>query len=192
MDVRASRRIWRNWARDQRCAPRAIEEPRSEAEVTDALERAAAAGLPVRVAGSGHSFTDIACTDGVMLRLGRMNRVLNANREARLAEVEAGISLHELGPALLERGLAMENLGDVDKQSLAGALATGTHGTGARFGNLSSQVAALRLVTATGEVVECSADDDPDLFQAARVGLGSVGVLTTVTLRCVPAHTLRR
>src|SRR3954454_10523201 len=164
MDVRASRRIWRNWARDQRCAPRAIEEPGSEAEVTDALERAAAAGLPVRVAGSGHSFTDIACTDGVMLRLGRVNRVLEA--DGGLANLEAGILLHDLGPALAERGLAMENLGDVDKQSLGGALATGTHGTGARFANLSAQVARLRVVTATGDIVECSADDDPDLFRA--------------------------
>src|SRR4051794_20417955 len=125
-----------------------------------------------------------------MVRLGRMNRVLHVN--GGLATVGAGISLHELGPALAERGLAMENLGDVDKQSLAGALATGTHGTGARFGNLSSQVARMRLVTATGEVVECSADEEPDLFRAARVGLGAVGVVTSVTLRCVPAHTLRR
>src|SRR3954447_10121271 len=188
MNVRAG--IWRNWTRDQRCAPAAIEEPGSEAEVADALSRAAASGRSVRAVGSGHSFSDIACTDGVMVRLGRMNRVLQA--DGGLATVEAGISLHELGPALAERGLAMENLGDVDKQSLGGALATGTHGTGARFGNLSSQVARLRLVTAAGETLECSADVDPDLFRAARVGLGAVGIVTAVTLRCVPAHTLWR
>src|SRR3954469_23726006 len=188
MNVRAG--IWRNWTRDQRCAPAAIEEPGSEAEVADALSRAAASGRSVRAAGSGHSFSDIACTDGVMVRLGRMNRVLETN--GGLATVEAGIALHELGPALAERGLAMENLGDVDKQTLGGALATGTHGTGARFGNLSSQVERLRLVTAAGETLECSADVDPDLFRAARVGLGAVGVVTAVTLRCVPAHVLHR
>src|SRR3982750_317391 len=116
MDVRASRRIWRNWARDQRCAPRAIEEPGSEAEVTDALERAAAAGLPVRVAGSGHSFTDAACTDGTLLSLRRMGRVLDADPASGLVEVEAGIRLRELGVELAKRGLAMENLGDVDAQ----------------------------------------------------------------------------
>src|SRR5437764_13134509 len=182
--------IWRNWAGDQRCAPVAIEEPGSEEEVAEALARAAAAGHRVRAVGSGHSFTDIACTDGVMVNLRRMNRVLEVDEG--LATVEAGISLHDLGPALAEHGLAMENLGDVDKQSLAGSLATGTHGTGARFGNLSSQVAKLRLVTAAGETLECSADHDPDLFRAARVGLGAVGVVTRVTLRCVPAHTLRR
>ena len=125
-----------------------------------------------------------------MLRLGRMNRVLSTTNSK--AEVHAGITLHELGPALAERGLAMENLGDVDAQTLGGALATGTHGTGARFGNLSSQVERLRLIDAAGEIRECSADDDPDLFRAARVGLGAVGVVTAVTLRCVPAQVLHR
>src|SRR3954453_6953216 len=157
-------RVWRNWTGDQRCAPAAIEEPSDETELADALKRAAEAGHRVRAAGSGHSFTDIACTDGVMISLTRMNRVLQA--EANRGEVEAGITLHDLGPALAQRGLAMENLGDVDAQTLGGALATGTHGTGARFGNLSSQVTRLRLIDAAGEIRECSADDDPDLFRA--------------------------
>src|SRR3954449_6843978 len=182
--------IWRNWAGDQRCAPVAIEEPGSEEGVAEALERASAAGHRVRAAGSGHSFTDIACTDGVMVSLKRMNRVVEAGGNS--VEVESGITLHDLGPALAQRGLAMENLGDVDAQTLGGALATGTHGTGARFGNLSSQVERLRLIDAAGEIRECSADDDPDLFRAARVGLGAVGVVTAVTLRCVPAHVLHR
>jgi FAD-linked oxidoreductase len=106
--------------------------------------------------------------------------------------VQSGITLHELGPALAERGLAMENLGDVDAQTLGGALATGTHGTGARFGNLSSQLEKLRLVTASGETLECDAHHDPHLFRAARVGLGAVGIITAVTLRCVPARVLHR
>ena len=183
---------WSNWAGDQHCAPAAYEEPASEEEISAAIGRAVAAGKALRVAGSGHSFTDAACTDGHMLSLRRMNRLISADAESGLVEVEAGITLHELGPLLAGRGLAMENLGDVDAQSLAGALATGTHGTGARFRNLSAQVAALRLVTADGSIVSCSADDDPDLFRAARVGIGALGVVSAVALRCVPLETLRR
>jgi FAD-linked oxidoreductase len=184
--------VWANWTGDQRCAPESIESPASEDEVAAALARARDAGRTVRVAGAGHSFTDIACTDGHMLRLGRMSRVLEADAAAGLATVEAGISLHELGPALAERGLALENQGDVDPQSVAGAISTATHGTGATYRNISAQVAALRLVTASGDVVECSADDDPELFRAARVGLGALGVVTRVTMRCPPLYTLRR
>ena len=183
---------WTNWAGDQRCAPEVVEEPASEAEVAAALARAAAAGQPVRVAGAGHSFTDIACTDGHMLRLARMNRVLSADAGSGLAEVEGGATIRELGPLLGERGLALENQGDVDPQTIAGAIATATHGTGARYRNISAQVAGLRLVTAAGEVLECSAERDPDLFRAARVGLGALGVVTGVTLRCAPLYTLRR
>jgi L-gulonolactone oxidase len=121
-----------------------------------------------------------------------MARVLDADPDSGLVEVQAGIRLRELGPALAQRGLAMENLGDVDAQALAGALLTGTHGTGVGFGNLATQVAALRIVTADGAVVSCSADDDPDLFRAARVSVGALGVVSAITLRCRPAHSLRR
>jgi L-gulonolactone oxidase len=183
---------WSNWAGDQVCAPAAYEEPASEAELVEAIARARAAGRELRVAGSGHSFTDAACTDGHMLSLRRMGRVLDADPASGLVEVEAGIRLRELGPELAERGLAMENLGDVDAQGLAGALVTGTHGTGATFGNIATQAAALRVVTADGAVVSCSADDDPDLFRAARVGFGAAGVVSAVTLRCRPLHRLRR
>src|SRR4051812_26829684 len=177
---------WANWAGDQRCAPALLSRPASEEELVASVAR----GSSVRAVGSGHSFTDIACTDGHMVSLRRMNRVLDSDGE--LAEVQAGVTLHELGPALAERGLAMENLGDVDAQSLGGALATGTHGTGVGLGNLSAQVAAMRLVASDGSVVTCSADDDPELFRAARVGLGAVGIASTITLRCVPLYTLRR
>jgi L-gulonolactone oxidase len=177
---------WRNWAGDQVCAPAARDEPESEAELIEAVERAAAAGHRVRVAGAGHSFTDIALTDGVQLSLRRMSRVLDSEASG-LVEVEGGIRLRELGVALAERGLAMENLGDVDAQTLAGALATGTHGTGVGFRNLSSQVEGMRLVTADGPL-DVTGDD----LRAARVGLGALGVVSRVTLRCVPLYTLRR
>src|SRR5947207_14318348 len=172
---------WRNWAGDQRCAPSRRVEPSSEAELIDALEGA----TRVRVAGSGHSFTDIALTDGLQVSLRRMNRVLSV--DGTLARVQGGIRLRELGIELAERGLAMENLGDVDAQTLAGALATGTHGTGVGFRNLSSRVGGMRLVTAEGAV-----DVEGDDLRAARVSLGALGVATEITLRCQPLYTLRR
>jgi L-gulono-1,4-lactone dehydrogenase len=184
--------IWTNWAGDQRCAPELVERPGSEEEIVAAAGRARDAGRPLRVAGSGHSFTDIACTDGHQLHLGRMHAVRSVDPDAGLAEVEAGMRLRELGPALAEHGRALENMGDIDAQAVAGAISTATHGTGARFGNLSVQIAALRMVTADGEVLECSEESDPELFLAARVGLGSLGVISTVTFRTVPLFTLRR
>ena len=184
--------MWRNWAGDQQCVPSAVERPGSIEELRGAITRAVDAGQTVRAAASGHSFTDIACTDGVMLRLERMNRVLEVDRGAGLAKVEAGIVIRDLSEALAREGLALENLGDIDVQTVAGAISTATHGTGERFGNISAQVEALELVTADGSVVECSRESDPDLWRAARVGLGSLGAIATVTFRVVPAFTIRR
>jgi L-gulonolactone oxidase len=175
---------WRNWTGDQVCAPASRVEPGSEAEVVEAVGRATGR---VRVAGSGHSFTDIALTDGMQLSLRRMDRVLDADPASGLVRVEAGIRLRELGVELARRGLAMENLGDVDAQTLAGALATGTHGTGVGLRNLSAQVEGMRVVTADGPV-DLTGDD----LRAGRIGLGALGVVTEVTLRCVPLYTLRR
>jgi L-gulono-1,4-lactone dehydrogenase len=141
----------------------------------------------VKVAGAGHSFTDIGCTDGLMLDLSRMKRLLSV--EGGEVTVEAGITIRELGPALAERGLALENQGDVDSQTIAGAISTATHGTGGRYANVSSQVTGLRLVTAAGEVVELREGDD---LLAGRVSLGALGAISAVTLRCVPAFTIHR
>jgi L-gulono-1,4-lactone dehydrogenase len=183
--------VWRNWAGDVACAPAAIERPGRVEEIVAALERAAAAERRVRVAGSGHSFGDIACTDGVMLDLARMDRVLDVDRASGRVRVQGGIALRALSAALAEHGLALENLGDVDAQTIAGAISTATHGTGARLPNLSAQVEAIELVLADGRGLTCSRDADPDAFLAARVGVGSLGVIAAVTLRCVPAFTLR-
>jgi FAD-linked oxidoreductase len=176
-------RTWTNWARDQRCAPERIERPADEAE----LARAVAGAARVKVAGSGHSFTDIACTDGVMVDPSRMNRVLDV--DGNEVTVEPGITIRELGPALAERGLALENQGDVDPQTVAGAICTATHGTGARFRNVSAQVVRMRLVTADGAVVELRDGDD---LLAGRVSLGALGAIASVTLRCVPAFRIHR
>jgi L-gulono-1,4-lactone dehydrogenase len=174
--------LWTNWTGDQRCAPEAIERPGSEDELAAVVARSER----VHMAGAGHSFSDAACTDGVLIDICAMNRVLGQDGE--LVTVEAGITLHELAERLAERGLAMENQGDIDRQTLAGALSTATHGTGARFANLSSQVAAMRVVTSSG-VVELSEGDE---LRAARVSVGALGAISAVTLRCVPLFTVRR
>ena len=181
---------WANWSGEQHCAPERIERPQSEEEVVAGIGRAVAEGRRVGVSASGHSFTDIACTDDVMLRLDALDRVVSADGD--LVEVEAGITLHRLGKELADRGLAMENQGDIDRQQLAGAMSTATHGTGIGFPNLPAQAVALRLVTADGVVHEVSEEADPELFRAARVSLGAFGVITRVTLRCVPLFTLKR
>jgi L-gulono-1,4-lactone dehydrogenase len=183
--------MWRNWAGDERCAPAAIERPGSMGEIVAALERAADAGERVRVAGAGHSFSDVVCTGGRLLSLERMDRVLDVDPAGGRVRVEGGITLHALSAALAEHGLALENLGDVDAQTLAGAISTATHGTGARLPSLSAQVESIELVLADGRTLTCSAAKDPDAFLAARVGVGSLGVIAAVTLRCVPAFTLR-
>lgn len=181
---------WRNWSGEQRCSPARTVHARSVDEVASAVAAAARDGLGVRAVGSGHSFTDAALTDDVMIDVAGMHRVLHADAATGLVRVEAGITIHALSAALAPLGLGMENLGDIDEQTLAGALATGTHGTGAGLGNISTQVRAMQLVTGAGEVVELDADTDPEGLLAARVSIGALGVVTAVTLQTVPAYVL--
>jgi FAD-linked oxidoreductase len=182
---------WRNWTGDQRCTPAARERPRSEQELSEALVRAGARGSRVRAVGSGHSFSEIAVSEDTLLSLEQMAGVLDVDSTSGLVRVQGGITINALSRQLDEHGLAMENLGDIDVQSIAGAISTATHGTGARLGNISSQVAALKLVLADGSTLECDEQREPEVFRAARVGLGALGVVAEVTLRCVPAFTLR-
>jgi L-gulono-1,4-lactone dehydrogenase len=181
---------WRNWSGELRCEPARIEQPVNTTEVVAAVRRAAAEGRRVRPVGAGHSFTPVAATDEVMLDLSMMDALVHVDREGCRVRVQAGIRLGVLAGQLVRRGLAFENLGDIDVQTLAGAMATATHGTGAELGNLSSQVEAIELVDGAGTVHELTADDG-DRFLAARVGLGALGVVTEVTLRVLPAYTLR-
>jgi L-gulonolactone oxidase len=181
---------WANWAGNQQCAPAAVEHPASEDELAHVVKRAAADGRTVKAVGAGHSFTDIACTNGVQLQLDRYGEVLEVDRATGRVTVQAGITLGRLNDLLWDMGLALPNLGDIAYQSVAGAISTSTHGTGLRLGGLATQVVGLRVVTGDGSVLACSADEDPDLFSAARVGLGAVGMLSTVTLQTVPAFNL--
>jgi L-gulonolactone oxidase len=185
---------WRNWAGDQVCTPVVFERPRTRDELADVIGRAAAEGREVRVHGSGHSFSEAALTDGVLIDLGAMSRVLDFDPGSGLVHVEGGIVLHELNEQLHARGRAMANLGDIDTQTIAGAISTATHGTGTKLQNIPAQVAAVELVTASGEVVELGPDDADGgtAFRAARVGLGALGAISAVTLTTVPAFALHR
>jgi FAD-linked oxidoreductase len=167
-----------------------VQRPADVAEIGDALRRAEVDGLPVRVLGSGHSFTPAAATDGVALDMAHWTGVRSADPSTGLVTVLSGTTLRDLNATLDGHALAMPNLGDIDAQTVAGAISTGTHGTGARFGGLASQVAALELVLADGSLVRCSRTENPDLFDAARVSLGALGVIATVTLRCEPSFVL--
>lgn len=182
---------WTNWAGDQVCEPVAIESPQTLDELRRCVAGAARDGRRVRAAASGHSFSDCALTEGVMVRLDSLTKPLDFDRKSGLFKVEGGIVLRELNRILSDHGVAFENLGDIDRQSVAGSIATGTHGTGERFQNVSAQIAGLELVAPDGSLVEVT-EADEDLLRAARVSLGSLGVIYSVTLRTVPVFTLDR
>jgi L-gulonolactone oxidase len=179
--------MWSNWARQQSCAPAEHVRPQSTAEAAGTVARSAETGRTVRVAGAGHSFSDAVLTSGTLISLERMARVLDVDRTAGLVRVQAGITLRELNRELAGHGLALPNLGDVDAQHLGGAVATATHGTGIRRHNVSAQVVGAEVVTGTGDVL---AVDGGDLLRAVRVSTGALGVVTELTLRCVPAFNL--
>jgi L-gulono-1,4-lactone dehydrogenase len=182
---------WRNWAGTAVATPARQVRPGSVAEISAAVRSAASSGLPVRALGSGHSFTAIAsCDGGMALDLSGFTGVVAADTGTGVVTVRSGTPLGALNKSLAAMGLAMANLGDIDAQTLAGALATGTHGTGSGLGGLATQVLGMSLVLADGSEVSCSVSERPSLFDAARVGLGSLGVVTTVTLQCVPAFSL--
>lgn len=180
---------WSTWSGSATAHPVRLLHPASTAEVVEAVRAARAQGLPVKAYGAGHSFTPIAATDGVMLRLDRMNHLLAHDTASGQVRVQAGMSLHELNPQLDAIGLALPNLGDVDPQSLAGAVSTGTHGTGAKLHGIAATVIGVQLVTAEGNVVEI--DESHPWFGAARISLGALGIVTELTLQCVPTFLLR-
>ncbi len=192
---------WRNWAGNVTASPSRVASPGSTAEVAAEVARAADEGQTIRMTGSGHSFTSIAVADGVLLRPARMTAIRSVDFAAGTVTVEAGCPLHVLNAELLSQGLSLANMGDIQVQTVAGATQTGTHGTGREIGGMAAQVAGLELVLADGRVVTCSADDPSGgltgpngapagLLDAARVGLGALGIVTAVTFRVVPAFLL--
>ncbi len=183
--------IWRNWTGDQECRPAEIVRPRDRDELVASILAAAAAGRRVSVAGARHSFTETAMTDGTAIDVAALSGVIDADPASGRVTVGAGTVLADLNQELQRLGLAMENLGDIDRQTVAGAISTGTHGTGAELRNLSAQVEGIELVTAGGEVRQLG-PDEAGLLRAARVGIGALGAISAVTLRCVPAFVLHR
>ena len=179
----------KNWAGNQRCVPTQVHQPRFTDDVAAIVKTAAAAGERVKVIGGAHSFTDTAMTDGHLLSLDLMNQILSVNGTD--VTVQAGIRLRDLNDQLFERGLAMPNLGDINVQSIAGATSTATHGTGLAYGNLATTIVGLEIVTGDGTILRADEQHEPELLRVARVGLGALGIVTEVTLRCVPAFNLR-
>jgi L-gulono-1,4-lactone dehydrogenase len=181
---------WQNWAGNQKATAAAVARPTSTDAVAEAVRVAIATGTTVKPVGSGHSFTAAAVTTGMRLDLSGLSGLVSLSRASKLIRVKAGTPLSLLNAELARQGLAMPNLGDIDVQTVSGALATGTHGTGKGYGCLSTFVVELELVTGTGEVVRCSREQNSELFMAALVGVGAVGVVTEVTLRGVDAFVL--
>lgn len=187
-------REWRNWSGTVRTRPTRIVRARNLGEVVAAVRAAARAGVRLRPVGAGHSFTPLVATDGVLLDLGGYRGVLHADTETGLVTIRAGTRLGDLNDELAGLGLALPNLPDIEAQTVVGALATGTHGTGARHAGLAAGVRAVELVLADGTVATCRGDaadqSERELFEAARISLGALGVVSTVTLQCVPAFAL--
>lgn len=186
------RRTWRNWAREQVCHPEAIARPRTREGLIEAVITAREQGRKVKVAGSGHSFSPAALTNGTMLLVEALDRVLDYDSSSGLVRVEAGAVLAGLNRRLDRLGVAFANLGDIDKQTLAGSISTGTHGTGIAFRNISAQLESIELVTGDGSTVVLDERSDPDGFRAARVGIGALGAIYAVTIRTVPSYTINR
>ncbi|GAA4677295.1 D-arabinono-1,4-lactone oxidase [Pseudonocardia yuanmonensis] len=178
---------WSNWAGNQRTRPVRVVEARDAGEVASAVKAAAREGLRVKALGSGHSFTGIGLPDGVAVRPPADPRL---TLDGDLVTVPAGVRLRVLNALLWQHGRALPNLGDVDAQTISGAISTGTHGTGARYRGIAAQVRGLEMVLADGSVLRCTAEENGDVLHAARVGLGALGVLTSVTLETVPAFRL--
>ncbi|RDG40046.1 D-arabinono-1,4-lactone oxidase [Streptomyces corynorhini] len=182
---------WRNWAGNVTARPARALFPASVAEVTAAVRAAAGEGLRVKAVGTGHSFTAAAATDGVLIRPDRLTGIRAIDRAAGTVTVAAGTPLKRLNVALAAAGLSLTNMGDIMEQTVAGATSTGTHGTGRDSASTAAQIVALELVTADGTPLRCSAEENSDVFAAARVGLGALGVVTAITFAVEPVFLLR-
>ncbi|MGW0599190.1 D-arabinono-1,4-lactone oxidase [Streptomyces sp. NPDC002776] len=181
---------WRNWGGNVSARPAREVTPASAEELAQAVRRAAEDGLKVKAVGTGHSFTSIAATDGVLIRPQLLTGIRNIDRDAMTVTVEAGTPLKRLNLALAREGLSLTNMGDIMEQTVAGATSTGTHGTGRESGSTAAQIRALELVTADGSVLTSSPEENPDVFAAARIGLGALGIVTAITFAVEPVFLL--
>ena len=183
--------LWRNWGRTEAVRPQRVERPASAEAVQRAVQAAAGKGMRIKAVGAGHSFTGIAVAPGVQLDLEDLSGIVDVDLERGRVTLAAGTHLHQLPRLLRPHGLALENMGDIDRQTIAGATSTGTHGTGGSFGGLATQIVGLTLVTGEGELLRIDEAQNAELLPAARLGLGALGVIVDVTLQCVPAYLLQ-
>ncbi|MEU6980982.1 MULTISPECIES: D-arabinono-1,4-lactone oxidase [unclassified Streptomyces] len=181
---------WRNWAGNVTSRPVREVSPASAEELADTVRKAAEDGLRVKTVGTGHSFTSIAATDGVLVRPHLLTGIRRIDREAMTVTVESGTPLKRLNVALAREGLSLTNMGDIMEQTVAGATSTGTHGTGRDSASIAAQIRALELVTADGHLMTCSPTENPEVFAAARIGLGALGVVTALTFAVEPVFLL--
>lgn len=179
---------WSNWSGLVQCDPKDYATPSSVEEVAQVVQDAAHDGRNIRVVGSGHSFSDLVKTDDLLMSLDNLQGVVSASAEDGEAELYAGTKLLRMNQLLDEYGVALENLGDINVQSVAGVVSTGSHGTGIKFGNISSQALGATLVAANGEIVECSETENRDHFKAAQVSIGALGVLVKLRVRALPSY----
>jgi L-gulono-1,4-lactone dehydrogenase len=182
--------VWRNWGRSAAVHPELVARPTSVDEVIALVRYARDRGLRVKPIGAGHSFSGIALAPGIQLDLSALTGLLAVDPAARTATLAAGTTLRQIPALLRPHSLAMENLGDIDAQTISGATSTGTHGTGSAFRGLSAQIVAATLVTADGTLLSVSGTENADLLPAVRLGLGALGVIVDLTIACVPAFLL--
>ena len=183
---------WRNWSGSVECTPAEFRCPRSEEEVAAIVRDAASERRTVRALGAGHSSSSLVVTPDVLVSMMDLTGLVGHEATRREATIRAGTRLADAGDLLAKVGLAFHNLGDIDRQSVAGAFSTGTHGSGQRLRNLPSLLVGGRIVTGDGSIRDFSIERDPDLTAAIRVSLGALGILTELRLRLEPAYELRR
>ncbi|THA57216.1 D-arabinono-1,4-lactone oxidase [Streptomyces sp. A1136] len=177
---------WRNWAGNVSATPARVVAPTTVGELREAVRRAAEEGLRVKAVGTGHSFTAAAATDGVLIRPQALRGITSIDRTAGTVTVAAGTVLKDLNVALARESLSLTNMGDIMEQTVAGATSTGTHGTGRDSASIAAQIRALELVTADGRLLACSEKENPEVFAAARLGIGALGIVTSVTFAVEP------
>ncbi|KAG0065879.1 hypothetical protein BGZ89_007833 [Linnemannia elongata] len=183
-------KVFQNWAQTFRCVPEQYYTPTTEEEIIKIILLARISGKNVKAIGTGHSPSDLACTDGFMINTDKLNRLISVDEEKMTITVQAGMKLHKLHDLLELHDLAMSNLGSISDQSVAGIMSTATHGTGAEYPSMCASVLELTLITATGETISCSKMEQADIFNAAVCSLGALGIITRMTLQCERAFRL--
>ena len=191
MKLNSKTNNWINWSGSVKCNPREILMPESQQEIISIIQNCMVQKSSIRVVGSGHSFTELVATSGTLVSLDLLKGITSDIKADNVATVFAGTKLQWLGKKLLELNLAQENLGDIDVQSLAGAISTGTHGTGIKLGSVSNQIKEITLLTANADVIVCSESINSDIFKAAQISLGTLGIITEIKLQLLPAYKLK-